>query len=170
MLRQAFMGDDRAVDDRLPDRNDICRELADGREVEVGQMPGDEIGPELGHLLVRQAARHVDEVLLEAVFLENALESAVANEDGIVALGPQALGDPHAVQGRSEGGLRIEDDRFFPGHDFPVASRAGYRPRWGNWPAPGRAVKRRRRFPLPPPRPTREKPRPPSRYSLGPRA
>ena len=124
MGRQPLMGDDGAVDDRLPDRHHVSGKLADRREPEMGQMAGDEIGPELRHLLVREPAGHVDEILLEAVFLEHALEAAVADEDRVMAAGPQLLGDADAIQRRAEGGLRIEHDGFRfgfgAGHGLPL--------------------------------------------------
>ena len=124
MGRQPLMGDDGAVDDRLPDRHHVSRKLADRREPEMGQMAGDEIGPELRHLLVREPAGHVDEILLEAVFLEHALEAAVADEDRVVAALAQLLGDADAIQRRAEGGLGIKHDGlrfgFGAGHGLPL--------------------------------------------------
>src|SRR4029453_17091403 len=88
------------------------RQLVDRRQLEVRLLLGDEVGPELGDLLVRHAAGHVDQILLEAVFLEHALEAAVAHEDGIVPVLAQLLSDADAVQRRAEGGLRKKYDRL----------------------------------------------------------
>src|ERR1700682_5237487 len=85
----------------------------------MGQMARNKIYPEIGHFLVGEPARHIDVVFLEPVFLEDALEAPVANEDRVMALGAQTLGDAHAVERRPESCLRIEDDRLFLGHDFP---------------------------------------------------
>jgi hypothetical protein len=80
---QRVFGDDRGIDDRFPHRDDIGRQLVDRRQAEMRLLLGDEVRPELGDLLVRHAAGHVDQVLLEAVFLEHALEPTVADEDRV---------------------------------------------------------------------------------------
>ena len=119
MRVQPVLGDDGGVDDRLPDRNHIGRQLFDGREAEVRLLLGDEIDPELGDLLVGHAARHIDQVLLEAVFREDALEAFVADEDRIVAGRFQLLRDADAVQRRPERRFRKQHDGLTRRH--PIA-------------------------------------------------
>src|SRR5215813_8945099 len=96
-------------------------------------MTGDEVNPELRHFLVRHAPRHVDQILLEAVFLEHTLEALVANEDRVVTVSFQLLGDADAVQRRAEGRFREQYDGlshahpslFGPSYHGPIRSPQG---------------------------------------------
>ena len=119
MRVQPLFRQHRGIDDRLPDRDHIGRQLIDRREFEMRHLLGDEVGPELGDLLVGHAARHIDQVLLEAVFFEHALEALVADEDRIVAGGFQLLRDADAVQSRPEGRLGKQHDGLGRRHSSP---------------------------------------------------
>src|SRR5207245_3775541 len=72
---------DGAVDDRIPDRDDVGRELLDRREAEVRQVGGDEVLPELARLRRVHRLRHVDQALFEAITREDAAEGPVGGEN-----------------------------------------------------------------------------------------
>ena len=109
---ERVLGDDGGIDDRLPHRDHIGGQLVDRRQAEMRLLLGDEIGPELGDLLIRHAAGHIDQILLEAVSLKHALEAPVADEDRTMAVFPELLRDADAIQRRPERRLGKQHDRL----------------------------------------------------------
>ncbi len=125
MRRQPLMGDDGAVDDRLPDRHHVGRQAGRiGESRKWGRWPAMKLAQNFATSSSDMPPDMSTRFSSKPYFSNTPLKPRSQTKTGLWPMRLQLLGDADAIQRRAEGGLRIEHDGFRSGfgagHGLPL--------------------------------------------------